>query len=100
MQAGAGLLAQLALWVGQHALPLYFVMLWLLLAVTYACWWAFQRTAVPRDETVVAAPLTVLPRSAIGFAIIVIGAGVFAELAEQLGAGDACARRTWHSLMR
>jgi undecaprenyl-diphosphatase len=30
-----------------------------------------------------------LPRIALGFAIIVVGAGVFAELAEQLGAGEA-----------
>jgi undecaprenyl-diphosphatase len=88
MQADAGLLTPLAHWAGQHALPLYFVMLGLLLAVTCACWWSLQRITAPRGEST----MPVLLRIAIGFAIIVVGAGVFAELAEQLGAGEAMGR--------
>jgi membrane-associated phospholipid phosphatase len=89
MQAEAGFLTQLAHWAGQHALPLYFVMLGLLLAVTCACWWTLQRMTAPRGESTMPASLLLLLRIAIGFAVIVAGAGVFAELAEQLGAGEA-----------
>lgn len=88
MHVDAGLLTQLARWAGQHALPLYFVILGLILAVTCAWWWTLRRITAPRGESTVPAPLPVLLRIAIGFAIIVVGSGVFAELAEQLGAGE------------
>jgi undecaprenyl-diphosphatase len=89
MQTDPGLLTQLARWAGEHAIPLNFVILGLLLTVTYACWWTLRRIIAPRGERTMPAPLPVLLRIAVGFVIIVVGARVFAELAEQLGAGEA-----------
>lgn len=39
MKADAGLVVQFAIWAGQHALPLFFVLLTLLLAATVAGRW-------------------------------------------------------------
>jgi membrane-associated phospholipid phosphatase len=92
MKANAELLAQWALWAGQHALPLFFVMLALILAATCACWWTLRRYTVPRRQSTNLPTLPMGLRIAVGFALILVGAGVFAELAGQLDAGEELGR--------
>ena len=92
MKTDAELLAQRALWAGQHALPIFFVLLALSLVATCASWWALRRYTVPRRQSTMSATLVVGLRIAVGFVIIVVGAGVFAALAGQLDAGDGLSR--------
>ena len=88
----ADLLVQWAAWAGQHALPLFFVALTLLLAASWMFWWALLRYAGPATGARLP-PLVVLGlRVATGFAVIVAGAMVFAELADGLDAEEALGR--------
>ncbi len=82
-----------ATWAGDNALPLYLVLLALLLGTAWAVWWTLQRHALPQHpqptqssrQPDAAIPLLALGlRIAFGFAAIVAGAWVFAELAEAL----------------
>lgn len=92
MRADAELLVQWALWAGQHALLLFFVVLALLLAVTCACWWILQRAIVLRPQSTTHPTLSMGLRISVGFSVILVGAVVFAALAGQLGAGEELGR--------
>jgi undecaprenyl-diphosphatase len=87
MQAHAAFLTQWAIWAGQHALPLFFVMLAALQAALLACWWTLRRFTVPDKQGNLLPTLLMGSRAALGFAIILVAIGVFAELAGHLGAG-------------
>lgn len=76
----------MALWAGQHALPLFFVLLGFLPAASCAGWWALRRRTAPLGPATISPALSMGRRLAVGVAIILIGAGVFAELARQLAA--------------
>lgn len=92
MSADGESFTQWALWVGQRALPLFFVLLALLLAATCACWWLLRRCTEARRQQTISPTLFVGLRTMVGCAIILAGAGVFALLARQLGAGEALPR--------
>ena len=99
MQDDADLLVQgalWALWAGQHALPLFFVMLALLLAATGVCWWAYgwalRRHAVPPQQSSISPTHFMKLRMAVGVAVILIGTGVFTALAAQLVGGVGLTR--------
>src|SRR5665811_1883505 len=87
MSADAGIFTLWALWVGQRALPLFFVLLALLLAATCSCWWILRRCTEARRQPIISPTLFVGLRIMVGCAIILAGAGVFALLARQLGTG-------------
>lgn len=87
--------ATLTAWVetlGAHALQLYGVMLILLLVTATAAWWLARRTAVPTQTSRLPPGAYLLIRLALGFAVVVAGAAIFAEAAEVLGS-SADARR-------
>ena len=86
--ADAALLVQWADWVGRHGLPLFFVMLTLLLAATWACWWTLRRYTAPRRQSAISPAHFMGLRIAVGLAVILAGAGIFAELAGQLEPGE------------
>lgn len=76
--------------IGAHALPLYLAALPALLLVVAGLWALARRYAVPRDDSMLPPAAFLLVRMAFGFAVVVGGALLFAELAEQLGdPGDA-----------
>ena len=76
--------------IGAHALPLYLAALPALLLVVTGLWALVRRYAVPRDDSALPPPAFLLVRLAFGFAVVVGGALLFAELAEQLAdAGHA-----------
>ena len=92
MSADGEIFTQWALWVAQRALPLFFVLLALLLAATCACWWILRRYTEARRQPTISPTLFVGLRIMVGCGIILAGAGVFALLARQLGAGEALSR--------
>ena len=76
--------------IGARALPLYLMALPALLLVVAGLWALVRRYAVPRDDSTLPPPAFLLVRLAFGFAVVLGGAWLFAELAEQLGdPGDA-----------
>lgn len=76
--------------IGAHALPLYLAALPALLLVVAGLWALARRYAVPRDDSTLSPAAFLLVRMACGFAVVVGGALLFSELAEQLGdPGDA-----------
>lgn len=76
--------------IGAHALPLYLAALPALLLGVTLLWWLLRRYTVPRDKSTLPPPAYLLARLALGFAVVVGGAWLFAELAEQMAdAGDA-----------
>lgn len=77
MKAEAELLAQGAFWAGQHALPLSYVLLALLLATTCAGWWLLALST----RRVLAFP------TALAIAALLLGAGFFTVLAGKLDVG-------------
>lgn len=87
MTAEAELLTQQTLWLGQHALLLYFVMLALLLAATSVGWWTQQRTRLACRQSTLAPAIFRGLRMAVGLAIVLLGVWLFAGLAGALGAG-------------
>ena len=92
MSADADLLAQRALWAGQHALAILLGLLALLLAATCIGWWALRRSAVPERSPALAPRSGLRPRIAVGLTLMLLGAGVFAALATQLGAENRLLR--------
>ena len=72
-------------WAGQHALDIYGGLLAVLLLFTMAGWWGVRRIHVPRDQSSLSPALYLGVRLGLGFAVIVAGAWLFAELAEKLG---------------
>ena len=92
MSTDAELLVRWAGVAGRHALPIFLAVLALLLAAVCAAAWVVQRSPMRRLPHT-QPPLRVLgARLLAGFAVIVAGSWVFAELAEQLGAGRAMGR--------
>ena len=90
MKADAELLAQGAFWAGQHALPLSFVLLALLLATTWGGWWMLRPGTVLRTPSSQSpdSPKRVLGlRSALGIATLLLGVGFFTVLAGELVVG-------------
>lgn len=86
MDAESRWLLQLAQWAGANALPLFLLALVLLLAVAWAGWRLLHRHVLPRVLTVSPqrAWLVLAMYFCSGFLIIVTGAWVFAEVAEEL----------------
>ena len=79
-------------WAGEHALQIFGGLLAVLLLSTTAAWWGVRRIYVPRDQSRLAPVLYLCVGLAAGFAVIVGGAWVFAELAEQLGTDGTMGR--------
>ena len=76
--------------IGGHALPLYLAALPALLLAVTLLWTLVRRFTVPRDDSALPPPAYLLVRLAFSFVVVVVGAWLFAELAEQLAnAGDA-----------
>ena len=78
--------------IGAHALALYLVALPMLLLAVTSVWWLARRYAVPREDSTLPPNAYLLVRLAFGFAVIVAGALLFAELAEQLADAGAAQR--------
>jgi membrane-associated phospholipid phosphatase len=89
MDAELAALGRLVPFAGAHALPLYFSALGVLLVLTWAVWWGFQRWLLPREHGTAASPVVLMARLALGFGAIVLGAWVFAEVAEAMHAEAA-----------
>ncbi len=87
MHPDTDVLVQRALWAGQHALPLFFVLLGMLLAATWVCWWGLRQSRVNLSPT----PVPGL-RIAAGLAVMLLGAGLFVALAGQLDAAEKLGR--------
>ena len=76
--------------IGAHALLLYLGALPALLLGVTLLWALVRRDTVPREDSTLPPPAYLLVRMAFGFAVVVAGALLFAELAEQLAdAGHA-----------
>ena len=89
MDFEAARLAQLALWAGQHALPLFFLLLALAWAASLVGWCGLRRSQA-RGRTPAVSPGTGIGwRVGVGLLISLAGGAVFAALAAQLGAGSA-----------
>lgn len=78
-------------WVGQHALPLFLMLLGALLLAVGGFGWAWQRHVWPRAQAGLPQPALLLLGAAAGFAVLVGAAHVFAEIAERLGDGGRMA---------
>jgi membrane-associated phospholipid phosphatase len=76
---------------GEHALASFVVLLLLLLAGSALAWRVLHRISVPRQASTLPPSLFLAVRTAVGFAIVVVAASVFAELADELGAQDELA---------
>lgn len=74
--------------LGSHGLLLFLALLALLLTLATALWWLVQRYAVRTEISFLPAGGYLLIRLAAGFAVLVGGAAVFAEIAEELGNGE------------
>ena len=86
MDTDGTLLVQAAQWAGRHAFPLYLTALVALLAAAWALWWSVRRHLLPRVRDAGPAWWALALGLASGFAAIVAGAWVFAEVAEALHA--------------
>ncbi len=73
--------------LGAHALLLFAVLLALLLPLVSALWWLARRYALPRESSTLSPGVYLLIRLTAGFALLVGGAALFAEIAEELGDG-------------
>lgn len=78
--------------IGAHALPLFLAALPVLLLGVAGVWTLARRYAVPRDDSALPPGAYLLVRLAFGFAVVVAGALLFAELAEQLADAGAAQR--------
>lgn len=89
MDAETAAIVQLARWAGEHALPLFFATLALLCFASGLAWWVLHlRRIQPWVGRLSPFALLVLWLLT-GFAVIVGAAMGFAELAEELGDGEA-----------
>lgn len=78
--------------IGANALMLYGIALPLLLLVVTAVWGLGRRYAGPHDNTAQPTAANLMVQLAFGFAVVVAGAWVFSELAEQLADAGAAQR--------
>ena len=88
----ADALLPLADWAGRHALALYVLTLLALLLGTAVLGWLWQRHVWPRTHDGQPRPARLLLGLAVGFALLLVAAAVFAELAERLGDGVGMAQ--------
>lgn len=89
---GAERLLQWAGWAGEHALVLFLVSQALLLLGSWIFWRVVLRYAGHATDTRLPPAMALALRVATGFAVIVLGAAVFTELADGLGAEDELGR--------
>ena len=90
MKADPALLTQGAFWAGQHALPLSFFLLALLLATTWGCWCMMRPGTEHRTLGSLRPDLSKRGpglRFALGIATFLLGAGFFAVRAAKLDIG-------------
>ena len=92
MPFDATLYAGLVESLGAHALPAYLIALPVLMLGVTSVWWLARRYAMPRDDSKLPPSAYLLVRLAFGFAVMIAGALLFAELAEQLADAGAAQR--------
>ena len=80
-------LAGLAGQVGANAVPVFFSLLAALLVLVAAGWWVLRSHVLPQARSRLRPLARVLLNAAIGFAIVLSAAALFAEIAEALGPG-------------
>ena len=78
--------------LGAHALRAYFIALPMLMLSVTGVWWLARRYAMPHGDSKLPPSAYLLVRLAFGFAVMVAGALLFAELAEQIADADAARR--------
>ena len=78
--------------LGVHALTAYLIALPMLMLSVASVWWLARRYAMPQLDSQSPASAYLLVRLAFGFAVMVAGALLFAELAEQIAHPDAARR--------
>jgi undecaprenyl-diphosphatase len=78
--------------LGAHALPAYLIALPMLMLSVAGVWWLARRYAMPQLDSKLPPSAYLLVRLAFGFAVMVAGASLFAELAEQIADADAARR--------
>lgn len=86
------LMEQWARWAGQHALPLFSVMLALTLATTCTGWWMVWRYSGPEFRFAQSPVRFFGLRVVAGLTLMLLGILVFAELAGELGTQEALSR--------
>src|SRR6218665_2870827 len=94
MDADERLLLGLAAWLGQNALPTFVVLLALTLAGVTTTWWAVRRYAMPSEHGDLPPLAYLVVHMALGFALVVSAAGLFAIIAEALGRGEEALNET------
>ena len=92
MDPEAQWLVGLAEFVGQQAVPVFLAVLACALAGTWLAWRGFERHAAPRLRTHLPPALLMALPIVAGFAVIVFGGWVFAEVADELDAEEDMAR--------
>lgn len=92
MDDDAQWLVSLAEAAGRQAVPLFLAVLVAALAGTWLAWRGFERHAVPRLRTRLPPTVLVALPIAAGFAVIVFGGWVFAEVADEIGAEEDMGR--------
>jgi undecaprenyl-diphosphatase len=75
-------------WVGQHALVLYFCLLALLLCTTWVGWWLLRQSTLMRLQRKPGATPTIGWQLVLGLVVMLAGVGSFLELAGQINAGS------------
>ena len=88
MDDDAKWLVSLAEATGRQAVPLFLAVLATALAGTWLGWRVFERHAAPRLRTHLRPTLLMALPLAAGFAVVVFGGWVFAEVAENIGAEE------------
>lgn len=81
-------LTQLFVWVGQHALALYFGVLALLLSATWVVWWLLRQNTFFRLQRKPGVTPGIGWKLALGLLVMLAGVGSFIELAGQIHAGS------------
>lgn len=74
--------------LGEHALAGFGIGLILVLVATTLLWWLLRRWRAPSERSRLSPAAFLLLRAALGFALIVGAGGLFAELADEVGAQD------------
>lgn len=82
-------LAGFAAVVGAHALAVFFALLAVLLLVVAAAGWLLRSHVMPQARSRLGPLTLVVMSAAIGFALVLGAASLFAEIAEHLGSGAA-----------
>jgi len=78
--------------LGTQALPGFFIVLAAVLVAAGVAWWALRRVVVPHQQSRLSPAAFLALRLGVGFAVVVAGALLFAEVAEHLGDGRRLGR--------